>query len=659
MMKRFVAFCVAGILALTPVTAFATQPTVGEGSIPTVLWGTNENTVFRASTAANFNFVLDPQGLYGLTDGDIEALDPHPTQNRLGIIVDTTWQPLENAGQIIFANDGEGGHYVNESTHAQAVTLGLRLTSAGTSHETAVTTVGTPGEVDGTAGDVNLFIGATFSRDNVIASVTADEFFGEVTLPITRVAQAPLFILDEADYTDSVTVTGSGPDRVISVTRDANLVADTGNGTQFMLEGALNSAANWSALLPSGPDGETPAEVTIGLELIVTAREATEHDLTAVPVEVDAKEAHGLSFVAEGLEATTHPEIGLEAGAFIIRAMGSDRDPDQQAAFEATRAATGARTTAIQALTPLNFAYEQFDGSDKGASAIEALETAIGIANEALGKAQNALIDAESALDDAVSLDDSDVNRIGLATAVGQLQEAVTALSTRIGEVSSVLRDPDEQAAFDAASDATKAAGDAIGAISPLHDAIGVFESVVGTPSGTDEDTLKGAIGDAEAVLDEAETALGDAKTALSVAAGKLDALHPDRVALENAIDALEKAIADLEAKIAEANALLTTPLTAGFIVDGEFSLTTTLPLPLAGTWATVPFSAEGGDLTLVTYTRPGEWDDAELTILEHWNYDPAVFPNILGLIFTGPVVGDIIRVTVDGEVFTLTLVAA
>lgn len=449
---RFViALVLVMMLVLTPVTAFANGGSqTGAGSTPTVTWVDERTDAISLATSVNFNFIIDPNGIHGMEDEEINALvpNPDPAINLLGRMVGGDWTALPTAGQIVFVEDGAGGSFINESSYpvTAELSLGLTIQPAGDGHALdgqTITPVTTISAVTGST-NANVFIGATFSDDNVRAPISPanfeSDFFGDVTLPITGTAQSAGLVLPSGQFTDTVVASGGA----VTVTRNATFVDGSGNGTQIALAGESNPAADWSILLGAGA-------ATISLSLVTTVREATEWDLGATPVAVGDSQPFGLVHVAEGLEAATQPAIGLPHTSFVVRAIGSPRTPDQQAAFEATGTANTARDAANSAFTTLETAHSTFTqiSGTPTTGEEETLQEAIDDADDALGTAQAALSAAQGALADAVrDLGDDDINRTNLATAVTQLQGAVTNLLNKIADAKALLG-PSATASFE------------------------------------------------------------------------------------------------------------------------------------------------------------------------------------------------------------------
>jgi hypothetical protein len=211
-----------------------------------------EEIVVTLPTSLGFEFRLDPQGIDGMSKAAIEALAVHPTEDRLGNWTDpdgpktaANWEPLPNAGQIVFT-DGFAPFAINESNRDMAFEVEAQFVVTDEDDDPlpgVVNALATTGAVNtGTA--ANVFIGVTFSGTNVNDTPTAGDFAGKVTLPILATAQTPLFIFNQAVYNDRIEHDAG----VTTVTRKADMVADTGNGTQFVLTGLCNPQADWGAL---------------------------------------------------------------------------------------------------------------------------------------------------------------------------------------------------------------------------------------------------------------------------------------------------------------------------------------------------------------------------------------------------------------------------
>jgi hypothetical protein len=243
-----------------------------------ILLPTTSYTQLREATlptSAGFNFVLDPQGLYYLTDEQIEALvvEPVAGSRRLGeIVIDvectasncpdhddgdgtgtcnetTKWELLESAGQIIFSDYAP--YFINNSNFDVALEIEFSFDAGATSN---VVAIDDPADIDDNT-DRNVFIGATFSSNNIRTAPTT--FAGNITLPVLAPdsgdGQKPLFVLGAADYTDETTVTRHTTTDVITAIavaqRKVKAAGDTGNGTQFTLSGICNPKANWTGLV--------------------------------------------------------------------------------------------------------------------------------------------------------------------------------------------------------------------------------------------------------------------------------------------------------------------------------------------------------------------------------------------------------------------------
>jgi hypothetical protein len=305
------------VTVATPPPPPSDQETQGGGGgalIPVISYTQLREATLPTSNASAFDFVLDPQGLFYLSDDQIKALVVEPTGDlgRLGEMAVTTecnavncpehgtgdgtgtcnevrtWRLLQSAGQIIFSEHTP--FFINNSNFEMALELTLSFAATGTGP--VVTTIADPTTVaTGTAAQV--FIGASFSDVNVNASPT--DFSLGSTLPVLTTAQKPLFLLDAANYTDNTTIDRDGDDIItaIAVNQKAVKVAGAnGHGTQFRLAGRCNPNADWEAAL---------ADRTLGINVVF--------DLTSP---------------AEGWEFTDEEKgVGeMEIGAAITTAYG-------------------------------------------------------------------------------------------------------------------------------------------------------------------------------------------------------------------------------------------------------------------------------------------------------------------------------------------------
>jgi hypothetical protein len=232
-------------------------------------------TQFREATlptSVPFTFVLDPQGLYGMTNDQIRSLvvEPGVTGGRLGRMAivpctaadcpdhddggddsgtcneDEVWQLLPTAGQIIFSNYAP--HFINNSNFDVALEIEFSFDDNDTGD--TVATAATPGAVS-TDADPRVFIGATFSAENVQAAPTGFSG-GSLMMPVLHAAQKPVFILGAAEYDDFIeitrvpdTPTGSIQSIVVEQRKD-KVTGNNGHGTQFRLSGRCNPDADWS-----------------------------------------------------------------------------------------------------------------------------------------------------------------------------------------------------------------------------------------------------------------------------------------------------------------------------------------------------------------------------------------------------------------------------
>ncbi|MCL2661931.1 MAG: hypothetical protein FWE83_01190 [Oscillospiraceae bacterium] len=268
-------------------------------------------------TSAGFTFVLDPQGLYNLTDTQILDLvvEPIPGGTRLGrmypnptgtIITECNeplcpdhgvcaeadcedhvtggstpcplvedcnevregvWGLLEDAGQIIFSDYAP--FFINNSNFDVALEIEFAFGAAAT----GVVAVATPDAVTGPAITApNVFIGAKFSSANIITAPGLTDFTvtGDIVLPIQTTARTPLFLLGAAQYTDVIEIDRDVDDVLIGIDveqRKTKAIGDNGHGTRFTLYGDCNPDADWS--------GVDASDLAIDIKLTLTTPPTT------------------------------------------------------------------------------------------------------------------------------------------------------------------------------------------------------------------------------------------------------------------------------------------------------------------------------------------------------------------------------------------------
>jgi hypothetical protein len=281
--KRILAILLAVMFALSvfPMTALANDPFddgvegegAGSGLWPDVSYA--QKTVALIPTSLGFDFILDPQGLYNLTDEEIEDSAICLETRRLGVLgAGDVWEPHPEAGQIIFAHYAP--YFINMSNHETILEIEFSFTDGKTVAD--VIAIDDPDDVNCVGDDCAcghcepdddplalVFIGATFSTG--VVDEIPDDFAGTLGLPILDTVQTPLFIFKGAEYTHEIKVE-RGPDgmpTVVDVEMLKELADDaTGFGTQFMLTGFCNPNANWGPIFID-PDIELAIEVIFSL----------------------------------------------------------------------------------------------------------------------------------------------------------------------------------------------------------------------------------------------------------------------------------------------------------------------------------------------------------------------------------------------------------
>jgi hypothetical protein len=325
-------------------------------------------------TSAGFTFVLDPQGLYNLDDGDILDLVVEPGGTRLGRMIPTDkiskecdedlcpdhgvcdepdclvhvectlgddcdtcatgaepcdkgtvvcplvedctevreleWGLLEDAGQIIFSNYAP--YFINDSNYDVALEIEFAFDAAATD----VVATATP-EAAATGNATNVFIGARFSTANV--RTTPGAFAGTLAMAVLDTVRTPLFLLGAAEYDDEITIgrvgglsTGAIESIVIKQRCETKKAGgDTGHGMQFTLFGYCNPDADWSDV--------DAGDLAINIKLTLTAPPTTPNHVWEFP----AGTYPGVAIPgAYGLHATT----ALTADDFITWPPVEDDD---------------------------------------------------------------------------------------------------------------------------------------------------------------------------------------------------------------------------------------------------------------------------------------------------------------------------------------------
>ena len=233
--RKFLALILAMALSFTfTATAFASQTAEGEDItvegdgelivIDTAVWDVT------LPTALGFDFVLDPQGLMGLPEGEsatLEALAPY-------------------AGRIVPTGDPLG--VLNES--ARPIYLEIDITMSGTDVNFIMDEADLEDAVDAVNTDDELNVLFLFTPSAVGVydiEVDAEDFAAaEISFGVDDDGIQVTFLLPEAEY---------------EVTNDNgsflfDLIEDTGNGTVFQVGGFMNPDADWFEWLDDNDDFE-------------------------------------------------------------------------------------------------------------------------------------------------------------------------------------------------------------------------------------------------------------------------------------------------------------------------------------------------------------------------------------------------------------------
>ena len=461
-MKKLIAGLIVLTLLMVPMTTALANDGAGDGIV--VEFNDTEHIVFTVPTSVNFDFVLDPQGIFGMTDEAIEALvaDPDGT-DRLGTVTDDTWAALPTAEQVVFPS-AAAPVVINDSNRDLAVTIAFSFTSndkKADSDRTVTAIAGIDPKVnnhtcpnDATCTDgadsapcglniypADVFIGATFSTANVQSEEPAN-FAGSLTLPIRSGdnAKTALFVFPEAKYEDeTISDNGGALGGSVIVNRKETYVGP-GNGTQFVLSGKCNPNADWTILRETkvGDVGQED-NVEISIAIVWNRSVASADDLnttTTPPISVGsdpAVEPFGLRSRASGTA------IG---GDFVSIATTKTftytppTTPAEEDAIAATADADAAATDAVTALGLLSAAIAAFeDDQDDDYADEDVLQAAIDDAEIALGLAETALGLAETALTAAEEEDDPAVG----ASIITALENAITALGEAIADLATEI----------------------------------------------------------------------------------------------------------------------------------------------------------------------------------------------------------------------------
>ena len=434
--KQMLAISLTLVMLMVPLTAALADDGSGSGdgnwSFPIIV--DIDKTVFTLPTDSLFDFVLDPQGIYGMTAAEIEALDVGP-DNRLGKITgegaDATWTSLDNAGRIWFT-EKYAPIMLNESNFDAVLKVGFTLTQLDGSNvatTTALTAAEPTNVQNGTA--TSIFIGAVFSTDNV--SGTPSSFEGTVASPLlSNSTQTSLFVLESAQYDPRIEASGPDGGAATSTTiylRDT-LEEGTGNGTQFVFYGECNEAADWrNAMYDDVINSTNPDNIIITSTQLVFLGIDILYDIQKVEDGVD----YGSSVAAAaGLMDLTHASATSVTYTFATPVSMNFLSDDELAAVGATTAANSAASAASNAANALDTVIIA-DGDI--AAAIVTAEAALDAANNALASATSAIAAAS-----ASSLDiDSEAIYDALVAARDALAAAIIVLGDKIAEAEGLL----------------------------------------------------------------------------------------------------------------------------------------------------------------------------------------------------------------------------
>jgi len=383
--------------------------------VPTITYDQIRQATLPTS-ASNFNFILDPQGLAQLTNAQIADLvvEPIPGGYRLGDMFPTgpvleectvllcpdhgtcteadcedhvtggsttcplngvcdeerelEWGLLPDAGQIIFSQYRP--HFINNSNFD--VALEIEFSFDDDNGGDTVATVATPGAVT-TGEDPQVYLSAKFSQANVHTPPGAVDPVGDLVMPILDTAKEPVFLLSSATYTDEIVTTRTGPnpdDPITSIVveqKKTGPTAATGNGTQFMLVGQCNPNADWR--------GITASDLSIDIKFTLTTPADTTH------WEFTSAELVSIGNVGAAIPGAHGLRIGngLTAAHFIDTSDDDDDDPIPAPGFTNPLATGGGRAfTRDIGKSPLASAPVQV-GFDLGTRTIDRIETSGGV----------------------------------------------------------------------------------------------------------------------------------------------------------------------------------------------------------------------------------------------------------------------------------------
>lgn len=222
-MKRFLAMAMAGVLTLTPVTAFGADTTYsdpntasgsvsGNGAIEAIVDKDVFNVVLPTYDSKIFDFKLDPQGVVADTNGD--AYGGETTEASL-FFVDPTANTLSSNSASISV--------YNKSSYD--VDVALTAEASGLSTATLADSSAFSGE------NTDIYLALQSGDDTAV--ITADGASLSTTLGTKADSYEVKYDSVNKKYSYELTDTGA---------------ATTFPGMSFNLTGACNTAADWTAL---------------------------------------------------------------------------------------------------------------------------------------------------------------------------------------------------------------------------------------------------------------------------------------------------------------------------------------------------------------------------------------------------------------------------
>lgn len=293
-MKKLIAILLALTLALVPMTMAVADDSamVGTGSSLTgegdgygVIADISEVELFivELPTSRAFEFILDPQGVYGialedLTDPAQYSIIDVPTDNAgdFPMFSADGTNPLDTAGQVVFRGNA-APYIINHGNQDTDISISFDFVE-----DAGATIVAQKSDVNDTDDtktddiDPDVFIGATFAKDGFVATASSldvipddlnelkemdssediegiypDYFVGDRTVAVVGTPTVtPVLKIPAADYTDKITATGGATvdeNTEIIVERNATYVGNS-KGTLFLLNGVCNPLSDWSAI---------------------------------------------------------------------------------------------------------------------------------------------------------------------------------------------------------------------------------------------------------------------------------------------------------------------------------------------------------------------------------------------------------------------------